>query len=129
MPVRRYADAEEDLAVAAASRAIAEATAILAEHANSTGAPLIAVPVDPTALGGGRAIGRPVVWEWIAALHAVRVKVASRLEEAGAPVPDDLPEASPLERLAGDPPMKMGSALLLGAVVVALLVAFVISMF
>ncbi len=129
MPIRRYADVEEDLAVTTASRAITEATAALCEHANRTGAPLITVPVDPEALGGGRAIGRPVVWEWIATLHAVRVKIASQLQEAGAPIPDDLPEASPLEQLAGHPSAKMATALLFGAVVVALLVALVVSIF
>lgn len=129
MPIRRYADVEEDLAVTAATRGIAEATSLLARHALTQGEPAITVPVDPTALGGARAIGRPVVWEWIATLAAVRTKVANKMEKAGLSVPDDLPDPSPLERFGTSDGARIGSAVLFAVVIVALLIALGVSLF
>lgn len=125
MPMRRHADVEEDLAVTAASREIAEAAGALAKHASQTGTPEISIPVEARPFGGSRALVRPVVWEWIATLQAVRVKIATQMEADGLPVPDDLPEGSPLEAMAGHPAWKTGTVVLFAVVVLGLLIALV----
>ena len=128
MPMRRHADVEEDLAVTAASREITEASAALAKHAHETGTPEISIPVEATPFGGARALVRPVVWEWIATLQAVRVKIATQMEAEGLPVPDDLPEGSPLEAMAGHPAWKAGTVVVFAVVVLALMISLLVSL-
>lgn len=128
MPVRRHADVEEDLAVTSAVREITEARAALAKYAVYRSTEEIAVPVDPMPLRGGRALGRPVVWEWIATLEAARVEIATQMQADGVDVPDDLPEASALEALGTHPAWRAATTLLFGVVVLALMISLVRSL-
>ena len=126
MPVRNYADVEEDLRVAGANRWITEAQAHANRACGALGRPAPHWVIEPNALGGSaRALARPSVWGWIGQLHGARDEVAGLLRELGAQVPDDLPEGSPLERWAADPRARMVGTIGFGALVLGLILAAV----
>lgn len=122
-PMRNYSHDEEALRITGAQRSIAEAEALL-ERAGLE----IEIGVEPHRLGGARGVGRPVVWGWIASLGDARAAVAQRLVARGQPVPDDLPEGSPLERLATSNAGRTFGTAAFVVVVLGLIVATVVMM-
>lgn len=127
MPMRRRSADEEEFRIVDVTRNLQDAEHLLTEVGRTLNRPAIEIGVRPTALGGGRAMGRPVVWEWIASLQAVRARVAALMTEHDLPVPDDLPEGSWIETTAGSPSAQAATTALFGMVVVGLIVALVAS--
>ena len=118
MPLRRYSGDEEDMRVAACNESITRAAGLLDQARVDLGArgDLLETPIGR--LGLLRAIARPVIWERIGELHRVRGTLAEAMAARGIEAPDDLPEGSPLERLAGH---AKGRWLLFGAFAVVAL--------
>lgn len=70
-----------------------------------------------------------MVWGWIASLSDARATVAERLVALGQPVPDDLPEGSPVERLATTGAGRaIGTAVFVAAVLGLIVAAVVMSL-
>ena len=123
IPMRNYSHDEEAFRLTGAQRSIAEAEGLLGR------AGIEIELTEPHRLGGARGLGRPVVWGWIASLSDARATVAERLVALGQPVPDDLPEGSPVERLATTGAGRaIGTAVFVAAVLGLIVAAVVMSL-
>lgn len=127
-PMRRYSQDEESMRLTSAQRSIGEAQAKieLASQALGTRAPKL--EVEPRGFGAGRALARPIVWEWIADLQAARAQLATTMQANGVEVPDDLPPGSALERLGGSPGFRHATTIAFGLVVLGGIIALVMSL-
>ncbi len=127
-PMRRYSHDEEAMRLTSAQRSIGEAQVKVELASEALGTPSPAFEVEPRGFGTGRALARPVVWEWIADLQAARAQIARTMEAQGIAVPDDLPEGSALERLGGTPGFRHATTIAFGLLLVGGIIALVMSL-
>jgi len=127
MPVRRHAADEEEFRIVEVTRNLDEARHLLAEVGRELNKPAIDIDVEPHVLGRGRAVGHPLVWEWIGTLQAVRTQLAALMSKQGMPVPDDLPDGSWAETTLGSPTSQAATTVLFALVVLGLVIALVLS--
>ncbi|NJK32133.1 MAG: hypothetical protein HC927_06815 [Deltaproteobacteria bacterium] len=126
MPFRRHSQDEQAMHVGSAQRSLLEADAELRRACQDLGIEPIRVSVDLDTIEPLGMLVEPILWEWIAGIHAIRDRVAAVIVSRGGVVPDDLEVGSPMERWAGTRAWAIGQIVVFAVLFVALLTSAII---